>query len=290
MDTSWNVTTEPMQQRSAAWHEFRKLHIGASEVPTVMGESDFQTVHGLWLVKTGKVAPFAGNFATQRGIDAEPIIKRLYEEKTNQTGTSPVLEYSEWPTLSASLDWLSDDGKLIAEFKYPSAKKHDMAERGTVPETYRAQLQAQMLVAGVHDCDYVSFNGESIAIVRVCADPTYQADMLEKCKEFWELVTKDIEPELPYATPESPELETLTKMYLHLHAQANDIKARMESLRKTIIGIVPDQRAKFYGVALTRSIRKGNIDYTKIPTLKGVDLEPYRKKETEVVTLTVASE
>jgi hypothetical protein len=37
-----------------------------------------------------------------------------------------------------------------------------------------------------------------------------------------------------------------------------------------------------------RSLRRGSIDYSRIPELRGVDLEPYRKKPVEVVRINLS--
>jgi len=43
------------------------------------------------------------------------------------------------------------------------------------------------------------------------------------------------------------------------------------------------------GTEVLRSLRRGAIDYARIPELRGVDLEPYRKKPVEVVRINLSS-
>ena len=272
-----------MKQGTQEWLEFRKKHIGASEVSAIIGESDFMNAHDLFLIKTGKKEAFKGNWATKRGSDAEEKIKALYEEFYNTKLTSPVLEYKDWPVLSASLDGWNEETKLVVEFKYPSAEKHEMAERGIVPETYRAQLQTQMLVSGADTAHYVSYNGQDLAVVVVKADPHKQGQILEACKSFWEHVENDVSPmEIMSET-----LEVIATRYKQLDRIIKTSEDEIKLLKERINELVIDDKAYFYGLSLTRSKRKGNIDYAKVPQLSGIDLESYRRPDTEITTIKV---
>jgi putative phage-type endonuclease len=275
-------------QGTPAWLKWREGHIGASEVACILGESDFQSAYELWLVKTKQKSGFLGNYATQRGQDAEPKIRALYEEQASIKLTSPVMEYPYWPVLSASLDGYSEEMKLVVEFKYPSKAKHEMAERGQVPATYRAQIQAQLLVSGCQTAHYVSYDGRDIAVVVVKEDKDYQARILAACQLFWGLVeTKTPPPGAPVFL-ESDTLETLAERYKHLDRIANQTDDEMKLIRQKLDELVAEDKAKFYGLSLTRTERIGAVDYAKIPELHGVDLNQYRKSPSKVLTIKVA--
>jgi hypothetical protein len=47
--------------------------------------------------------------------------------------------------------------------------------------------------------------------------------------------------------------------------------------REGLIYLSNGKSSKGCGISLTKVFKKGNIDYSKIPELKGVDLEKYRK-------------
>ena len=279
--------TSVQVQGSAAWHKFRSRHIGASEVSAVLGESDFMSPYQLWQLKVGEVPPFAGNWATQRGSNAEPEIRRLYEEMYNVKVTAPVLEYAAWPVLSASLDGYSEELGLIAEFKYPSAAKHEQALRGEVPKTYRAQVQAQLLVSGCDTCHYVSYNGTSIAVVVVKADPEEQARILYACAAFWNCVESRTPPPGSPVVLESETLDTLAAEYKRLHRLAYQTETQMSLIKQKLDELVEEDSATFGGLRLSRTMRNGAVEYSKIPELEGVDLDKYRKTPVKVLTIKV---
>lgn len=283
-----NETKEDHQtQGSSAWLAWRMKHIGASEVSAILGESDFQTAEDVWKVKTGRKEGFRGNWATQRGTDAEPRIRALYEELYKVKLTTPVMEYAPWTVLSASLDGLSKEMGLVVEIKYPSKEKHAMALKGEVPPTYRAQIQTQMLVAGAAYAHYVSYDGVDIAVVVVQQDVGEQQRILAACKEFWKCVESDTPPRGSTVILESDTLETLAVRFKSLNRIADDTEREIKLIRQKLDELVEEDKAKFYGLTLTRSERAGAVDYAKVPELKHVNLESYRRSPSKVLTIKI---
>lgn len=274
---------DEQKQGSKAWHEFRSKHIGASEVPAMLGECDFKTTYDLYLEKIGEKEQFKGNFATRRGQEAEPEIRRLYEEKTGFSTIAPVLECQEFPILSASLDGWVEEEKLVVEFKYPSKEKHELARTGRVPKTYQLQIQAQMLCANAPRCDYVSYNGSDIVIVRVEADKEIQAKIVKTAKEFWNIVQNrswNIEEQIL-----SEDVALLCKDYIELKKQIDELEEKAETIKSSIKLIVGERSGKSGDYYVSFSDRKGAIDYSKAIELIGIDLEKYRKASTKVMTI-----
>ena len=50
-----------------------------------------------------------------------------------------------------------------------------------------------------------------------------------------------------------------------------------EQIRRELISLAGQSNTKGGGIRLCHVQRKGAVDYSKIPSLKGIDLEPYRK-------------
>lgn len=274
-------------QGSKEWHEYRAKHVGASEVPAIMGTCDFKNIYQLWLEKTGKVEKFQGNWATRRGQEMEPVARRLYEAKTGFTVRDCVLEYASYPVLSASLDGFVDSEQLVIEIKTPSKAKHQLALSGYVPETYRDQVQAQLLVSGVESADYVSFSPDEpdetqLAIIRVRADKQRQQEILEAVIKFWYHVQMDIAP-IDVAT--QPELNPMLVERQKVVDAIKMLEGELEQHNENIKAMMKANRVECENYVVSFTERKGNVEYAKIPELKTVDLEKYRKKSTKVFTV-----
>lgn len=187
-------------QGTPEWHEWRRGKITASDIPSIIGDADFSTPTEVWAIKTGRAKEKESNYVMQRGSDVEPRVRALYALE-NDVDVSPVLaEHDEVKFLGASLDGHNEEYEgwqgLVVEIKYPGKEKHQKAVNGIVPECYRAQIQVQMACANAKYCDYVSYDGESIAVVRVMRDNEYFMGILPKLIAFWNCVLTDTPPPL----------------------------------------------------------------------------------------------
>lgn len=183
---------EPYQiQGSPEWHAFRKKHIGASEVPAIMGTCDFKTIEDIRDAKTGEPKPNIDNFAIRRGKALEHYVIARLENIHRVRLTNPVAVHPVHSFLSASLDGWDEARRIIYEVKVPSRVKHTMALCGLVPETYEDQLQAQIFVFDATKAIYVSYNEDEpeefdLAQVEVYPNEKRQQEIVYKCQEFWE--------------------------------------------------------------------------------------------------------
>lgn len=276
--------------KNADWHRERLSHIGASEIAAVLGESDFKTAHELFLEKTSQREVFKGNFATEQGQEAEPIIRQIYSEMIGEEiSVPPSAGFKEWNVLTASPDGLV--GGIPIEIKYLSAKKYEEIKKtGKVPKTYYAQVQQQMLVFGAETAIFIAVSqsipieniaADSICVLKVPRDEDFLHALATAAREFWKKVEakKWIDEEVDHAT-----LCGWLEQIEILKIQTDEIDRRIEVLRDKIKAQVPD-KLEVNGWSVKWIDRKGNIDYTKIEALKTMDLELYRKAGTRVLDI-----
>ena len=69
--------------------------------------------------------------------------------------------------------------------------------------------------------------------------------------------------------------------------RADDAAAALDAARTQLITLAQHPKEQGDGVTVTRYWRQGNVDYKQIPELKGMNLEPYRRKASEEVRVTV---
>lgn len=185
-----------MIQGSEEWLSWRSGGIGGSDVAAIMGVSEWDTPYSVWLVKTKRKQPKDKNWAMERGTEGEAKIRALYELRTGLDVPPACVEHSEHSYLRVSLDGYSAAESLVVEMKYLGKEKHELAQRGLVPECYIPQLQYQMAVTGAGRAHYVSYSEGELEVVVVPRDDAYIDAMLPKVQAFWELVLTDTAPEL----------------------------------------------------------------------------------------------
>ena len=160
-----------IEQRTEAWYLDAAGLLSASQFNTILksgrtrGQVVLQKASGLapdtsqrkTCVQTFDLNPFTW------GIRFEPIVKLIYEALTStKVAEMGRLKHKQDPRLAASPDGLivkGPDERLgrFVEFKAPVTRKI----LNTVPEDYMAQMQIQMEVGGVEECDYLEVKIQS---------------------------------------------------------------------------------------------------------------------------------
>jgi putative phage-type endonuclease len=273
-----------MQQNSAEWLEARRRYIGSSDTPIILGISPFKTALQLYEEKVGLRDPPKGNFATARGHAMENVVRQKCEFKTGKRFEPKVFTEG---FLIASLDGF--DGDTVLEIKNPGAEAHAIAKAGKVPAYYYAQMQHQMHVAGVFKGIYASYNGDDLVMLDVTYSLPFFAYAFEKLEFFKHCVDTKTPPEPSsddYVTVNDPALEALAANYVALARQARDLEEQKKLLAKVIDSGLKHPKTRVGAFKVQRVSRKGNVDYKKVPELKGVDLEPYRGEAVTFVQVT----
>lgn len=271
------------------WLEWRRQGIGASDVSAIMGESEYQTVNDIWMDKRGMLPEKETSWAMQRGLDAEPKIRALYELYNDIEMPATLVEHPEFPYIRASLDGFNLDQVLILEIKYPGKEKHEQALNKIVPKTYYGQVQAQIevvekLTGKTARCDYVSYDGTNIAVVPVTRDQDYIDRMMPKLHAFWECVKNGTPPE-PLKEKTKPIEDELFESYKRAKVDVELSQARLNEVSEAIKKKYPTGGVYCSGYELVFSAGRKTVDYAKVPQLQGVDLAPFTKVGNPSLTL-----
>jgi putative phage-type endonuclease len=149
-------TIPKIEQRTPEWYKTRESLITASDVGQAMGVGKFGTPRDIIIKKCGyKVDEMNYNVPPLRwGVKYEPVACALYEKKLH----TRVYEFGllRHPTVSffgASPDGINQMG-IMLEIKCPYRRKIT----GEVPEQYYYQIQGQLDVCGLSECDYLECN------------------------------------------------------------------------------------------------------------------------------------
>jgi len=149
-----------VEQRSQEWHDMRKNRLTASDTATAMGRGKFETRKNLLKKKAfPDLYPFISSYIMKWGTMFEPIANRSYRQRN---GDILIHEFGLVPHpivdhYGASPDGISTLG-IMLELKCPIKRQID----GTIPEQYEIQMQGQMAVCGLSECDYVECGIEDL--------------------------------------------------------------------------------------------------------------------------------
>jgi putative phage-type endonuclease len=280
---------ERLQQNTPEWHRWRKQGIGASDAPVIMGETPFKTPRALWSIKTGRGVEEPAGPAARRGRKLERIARHAYEHEIGIQVEPLCLVHGELEWMRASLDGLSFDGSTLVEIKCPlSLRDRLSAEQGRIPSQYHAQLQHQLEVSGAKLAHYWSFHGTRGFLIELRPDRDYVKRLIEAEVEFWQRVQDNRWPEV---AGEELDLSGDPK-WRHAAIRFREVKLRLESaafeehqLRAALARMAIARRTYGCGVEVVKSSRRGAVDYSAVPELRGVNLEPYRKTPVAVTRI-----
>ena len=202
-----------------AQQRVRATGIGSSDIGAVAGLSPYARPIDVWMVKRG-IAEVPETEAMRLGTALEPVVAGLYAREHLVDGEWLALPSDVWPgsvqgTLRhASEPWIvaSPDRAVVdracvdapgravvrlVEIKTVShCSAHHWGEaHDDVPPWYRAQIEWQMLVAGVDVCDLVALiGGAELRVYRIARDPELAAMLVDVARAFWRHVEAGTEP------------------------------------------------------------------------------------------------
>lgn len=266
------------------WHEWRSHGLGSSDAPIVLGVSPWSTPYELWEQKTKRVKKDFSNWATDRGNKLEPVARASYEFENSIEAPPTLVVNPEFPFIRASLDGFCAADGIILEIKCPGKADHETALNGRVPEKYYPQLQHQFLACPeAKVAHYYSFDGTKGVLVIVGRDEAFIKTLFELETKFWHCIQKDTPPELTekdFKRIDDAELEEKALCIEQLQKNLKRISEMVDKLKEELFSheTVKGRRVQLgdkWRINLCH--RKGTIDYAKIPELKEIDLEKYRK-------------
>ncbi len=280
---------ERLQQNTAEWHRWRRQGIGASDAPVIMGETPFKTPRTLWSIKTGRAQEGPAGPAARRGLELERFARRAYERRTGIQVEPLCLVHAQFDWMRASLDGLSFDGSTLLEIKCPlSPRDRASAKEGRIPSQYYAQLQHQLEVSGAEQAHYWSFHGTNGILIDIRPDREYAKRLVEAEAAFWRLVKENRWPELANEELDlgpDPNWRRAALRYREVRLRLETAASEEHQLRATLKRMSTARRTYGCGVEVLKSSRKGVVDYSAVPELRGVNLEPYRKPQVPVVKI-----
>lgn len=302
-----------LDQRTDEWKAWRRQGITATDAVVIQG-SPYKTPWRLWMEKTGKaLAPdLSANPRVAYGVKHEDDARRLFEHKYLVFVEPACAESDENPVLRASFDGLTLSDEPV-EIKCPSRTVLDevkaLGRQSSAYQHYLTQVQYQMLVAGAprgwlvfYDGGEETGNPPSIIDFEIARDDAFLTDLKARCLAFYDSIAKGVEP------PKDPKRDVFmpsdeevgewiaaASQYLKLQEEVVRHQAAIDELKRvqgtaaeTMKRIMGENfQAEFGGIAVTRSVVKGKVDYAALAeSLAGRkpapdEIESFRGKSTE---------
>lgn len=279
-----------MEQRSPAWFAARVGKITGSSAGAILGLDPWREPEDVLrdMVRDfhGAEKEFVSNPAVEYGSRNEENALWEYELETGNRPASCgfILHENGW--LGASPDGLiGHDGVLEIKCPYGIRDQNPPVFK-TIEEQphYYAQMQIEMYCTGREWCLFYQWTPHGTSPSVVCKDKDWLEENLPKLEAFYQRYLSEIDNQ-DHLAPKRVEIESATmakilQEYDELQDAIDQAAARRKEILQQIIEAAQEKDALVCGRKLTKVERKGAVDYGKIPELKSIDLEKYRKKST----------
>jgi putative phage-type endonuclease len=273
--------------------------ITATDAAAIMGMNPWKTPLKLFKEKGEDIlSPTLMSPAMQRGIDLEPLARDYFTMMTGiklipKEDARNVVIHPQNQWMMASFDGVSECGEVTIEIKCPglNSEDHALAARREISGLYIPQNQHQMECKRPRVHFYMVFDGFTGQYFEVKKDEAFCKKMLAAELEFYTLLNNKTPPE----PTDGDYNETQDTIWLHIAEKIRrrrelykELEREDEEDKNTLISIGGGSNTRGGGISLCQISRKGNVDYAKIPALKGVDLEQYRKQSSTSWRINVA--
>jgi len=170
------------EQRSKQWYDMRKNMLTASDIGAILGYSKYTNKNAIIKKKCGEGPKFRGNKFTLHGQKYEEIAKQIYEMRYNKVVDEyGLIQHPNIDILGASPDGISRDG-IMLEIKCPPKRKIT----GEVPKHYWVQMQVQLQVCSLEQCDFIE-----CLIEEYDYEEDYEEDVFDKDDfEYYDILPK----------------------------------------------------------------------------------------------------
>jgi len=174
-----------LKQDSPEWHDFRRSHLGASDIAVLMTGSP-QEVHELYLEKTTGKTRFVTD-AMRRGKEMEAIARTWYNLEFEENFAPAVGVHEAYPWLMASFDGYEPDKKRILEIKCPNVICDVIYEQPNF-DRWAWQMQAQFAVSGFEEGVLLAYKPEEQRWASAYRVQSLITEIIEAGEEFMRCV------------------------------------------------------------------------------------------------------
>lgn len=267
------------------WRESRKRGIGSSDCAAVLGLDNYRTPLDVYLDKIGEAPDQEENLKMRFGLEAEPIVARMFEQKTGLTVRNDfkIRIHPVYPFLIANLDRtvISNNGRGVGILEIKTTSEaYQKTWEDEVPIGYYLQIQHQMMVTG-YEYGYFAilffgFTGvKDFQIVEVKRDDSFiSTTLLPRLIDFWMMHVQTRVPPDPINTEDMKVLYPRTSTGKEVEARAELLEtiSRLKEVKETLKPL-EDEKEK-----LEEQVRLAFLD-AEILTYQGAPIATYKQSK-----------
>lgn len=287
-----------LQQSSRPWHEYRSTKIGGSDIPSICKvDGAYKKYDELLHEKITGTKKETSDYAKalfQSGHEWEAIVNEKL--KSNGYSFKPAIIQDELCDFYlASLDGLNEEIKETLEIKSTKSEKlFNAAKESKIPDVWNYQIQWGLYCTGYNKglLAVVHVETGELILNEVMRDEKIISHCLQEAEIFLKKMQSGISPiqSVSSVTCDDENLKYIAESKKVVSEYQKLIDAEEDKIKKLSEDLLKKYNANCiigHNVKIEFSERKGNVDYSAIPELKGVSLEKYRKPASRFIKITI---
>lgn len=281
-----------VHERRAAFLEYRKSHIGSSDIAAIAGLDPWKSAIDVWAEKTGRIPPKEDTDTLWFGRQMETVVGELFTRRTGLQIERPceVWQSNLYPWASMSPDFIVNSEAPL-ETKAPRIYQKKQWGEDQAPDSAHCQLQWQLGLSGYKYGYCGAIIGGSVLdahFPRFDYDQEVFEQLLQLARRFYEdNLLKDVPPE-PRATdgdvldaiyPPNGDCAALQPEAEELFLKWEEIQ-RVKSRHSTIVKEVSEEADKIknqfrilLGGARSGTLGNYRCEFREIP-IRGFEVAP----------------
>lgn len=275
-----------------------KSTITEANVSAILGKNPQQSPQAITRMMVREwhgLAPEPNNIIKPCDQQQLAIIKATFEKETGMTiSNGGHYQHPDNHFFHAWVDgFLADD---IIDIHCPTSIRgntdinaQDYLQSHTM---HYEKIQFQLHCVGAEMAHFIIWSGESMDSTPIARDPDWMKNNKPLLNRFLskllkivssEKLSKPYLQEREYNAERDTEWLALAQQRLALKEQIDNANKTLKTINNQLIAFAKNKQCKVIGggVQAFKVLRKGAVQYAKIPELKDVNVDKYRKKDSE---------
>ncbi len=185
----------PLIQGSEKWLTWKKHSLGSTSCSILMNLNRYETVKTLWHALNGNKISVKNEIEVEHGRNTEDDARIALEKHVGEKFTPKCGIHEEYAFISASLDGITEDGKIICEIKSPFNFHNFSNQLKKITPMYYAQIQHQLEVSKAELAIFWTYFEKNHGMHIIYPNKEFIHEMLYREKYFYSCYINKSEPD-----------------------------------------------------------------------------------------------